>query len=96
MSSILSFQETTKMLCNRKFITTCCWFIFHWYKISVIKQQTIDLRWLLCVCQVRDEYRTDYDSGRGGYGKLVKQKLQINAWRMDNDRPLMNRQMVGM
>ena len=32
-----------------------------------------------CLCQVRDEYRTDYDSGRGGYGKLVKQKLQIQA-----------------
>lgn len=25
--------------------------------------------------QVRDEYRTDYDTGRGGYGKLVQQKL---------------------
>ncbi|CAL4161655.1 unnamed protein product, partial [Meganyctiphanes norvegica] len=24
--------------------------------------------------QVRDEYRTDYDSGRGGYGKIVQQK----------------------
>eukprot|EP00088_Acartia_fossae_P010394 TRINITY_DN15174_c0_g1_i1.p1 TRINITY_DN15174_c0_g1~~TRINITY_DN15174_c0_g1_i1.p1 ORF type:complete len:162 (-),score=18.14 TRINITY_DN15174_c0_g1_i1:82-534(-) len=26
--------------------------------------------------QVRDEYRTDFDSGRGGYGKIVQQKLQ--------------------
>ncbi|XP_048520614.1 nuclear cap-binding protein subunit 2 isoform X2 [Dendroctonus ponderosae] len=25
--------------------------------------------------QVRDEYRTDYDMGRGGYGKLIQQKL---------------------
>lgn len=25
--------------------------------------------------QVRDEYRTDYDSGRGGYGKIIQQKL---------------------
>ncbi|KAB7499217.1 UNVERIFIED_CONTAM: hypothetical protein RMT77_000645 [Armadillidium vulgare] len=25
--------------------------------------------------QVRDEYRTDYDSGRGGYGKIVQQKI---------------------
>ncbi|XP_017780783.1 PREDICTED: nuclear cap-binding protein subunit 2-like [Nicrophorus vespilloides] len=25
--------------------------------------------------QVRDEYRTDYDSGRGGYGKIVAQKF---------------------
>ncbi|XP_063851966.1 nuclear cap-binding protein subunit 2-like [Scylla paramamosain] len=25
--------------------------------------------------QVRDEYRTDYDSGRGGYGKIVQQKM---------------------
>merc|ERR1712002_1417152 len=25
--------------------------------------------------QVRDEYRTDYDSGRGGYGKIVSQRM---------------------
>lgn len=25
--------------------------------------------------QVRDEYRADYDTGRGGYGKMVKAKL---------------------
>ncbi|GIY65214.1 nuclear cap-binding protein subunit 2 [Caerostris extrusa] len=25
--------------------------------------------------QVRDEYRTDYDMGRGGYGKIVQQKI---------------------
>ncbi|KAE8751190.1 hypothetical protein FOCC_FOCC002018 [Frankliniella occidentalis] len=25
--------------------------------------------------QVRDEYRTDYDGGRGGYGKLMQQKV---------------------
>ncbi|XP_064638986.1 nuclear cap-binding protein subunit 2-like [Lineus longissimus] len=25
--------------------------------------------------QVRDEYRTDFDSGRGGYGKMVKEKI---------------------
>eukprot|EP00918_Siedleckia_nematoides_P043674 GHVU01095500.1.p1 GENE.GHVU01095500.1~~GHVU01095500.1.p1 ORF type:complete len:161 (+),score=8.44 GHVU01095500.1:81-563(+) len=25
--------------------------------------------------QVRDEYRTDYDSGRGGYGKITQTKL---------------------
>ncbi|MCL4130607.1 UNVERIFIED_CONTAM: hypothetical protein GTU68_023859, partial [Idotea baltica] len=25
--------------------------------------------------QVRDEYRTDYDSGRGGYGKIIQQKI---------------------
>lgn len=24
--------------------------------------------------QVRDEYRADYDTGRGGYGKIVQQK----------------------
>jgi len=27
--------------------------------------------------QVRDEYRTDFDSGRGGYGKIVQQKLEV-------------------
>ncbi|XP_002987302.2 nuclear cap-binding protein subunit 2 [Selaginella moellendorffii] len=26
--------------------------------------------------QVRDEYRTDYDPGRGGYGKLVQKELE--------------------
>lgn len=25
--------------------------------------------------QVRDEYRTDYDGGRGGYGKLMAQRV---------------------
>ena len=25
--------------------------------------------------QVRDEYRTDYDAGRGGYGTVVKQEM---------------------
>lgn len=29
--------------------------------------------------QVRDEYRTDYDSGRGGYGKLVAPKIAPNT-----------------
>lgn len=27
--------------------------------------------------QVRDEYRTDYDPGRGGYGKLVQHNLEM-------------------
>lgn len=27
------------------------------------------------VIQVRDEYRTDWDAGRGGYGNIVKQEL---------------------
>ncbi|CAL4065744.1 unnamed protein product [Meganyctiphanes norvegica] len=27
--------------------------------------------------QVRDEYRTDYDPGRGGYGKIVAQKTVL-------------------
>ena len=26
--------------------------------------------------QVRDEYRTDFDNGRGGYGKLVAQAVE--------------------
>lgn len=25
--------------------------------------------------QVRDEYRSDFDSGRGGYGKIIQQKV---------------------
>lgn len=29
--------------------------------------------------QVRDEYRTDYDAGRGGYGKLIQQKIAPNT-----------------
>ncbi|XP_030564711.1 nuclear cap-binding protein subunit 2-A [Drosophila novamexicana] len=28
--------------------------------------------------QVRDEYRTDYDAARGGYGKLLTQKIAPN------------------
>nr|ADD24223.1 Nuclear cap-binding protein subunit 2 [Lepeophtheirus salmonis] len=27
--------------------------------------------------QVRDEYRTDYDTGRGGYGQLLRQKFDV-------------------
>jgi nuclear cap-binding protein subunit 2 len=26
--------------------------------------------------QVRDEYRTDFDEGRGGYGKIVSNKIR--------------------
>ncbi len=33
--------------------------------------------------QVRDEYRTDYDEGRGGYGKIMAQKITVR-------NPLMN------
>ena len=29
--------------------------------------------------QVRDEYRTDFDGGRGGYGKIVQTKLAPNT-----------------
>lgn len=29
--------------------------------------------------QVRDEYRTDFDSGRGGYGKLIAPKSAPNT-----------------
>lgn len=29
------------------------------------------------ILQVRDEYRTDWDAGRGGYGNIVKQELAI-------------------
>lgn len=29
--------------------------------------------------QVRDEYRTDFDAGRGGYGKIVAQKIVPQA-----------------
>ena len=30
---------------------------------------------VLCF-KVRDEYRTDFDEGRGGYGKIVAQKIR--------------------
>ncbi|CAN0896740.1 Nuclear cap-binding protein subunit 2 [Linum grandiflorum] len=33
--------------------------------------------------QVRDEYRTDYDPGRGGYGKLVQQELEAQRQLVD-------------
>lgn len=29
--------------------------------------------------QVRDEYRNDFDSGRGGYGKLLQQRVEANV-----------------
>lgn len=29
--------------------------------------------------QVRDEYRTDYDGGRGGYGKIIQQKATMST-----------------
>ncbi|KAG9139823.1 hypothetical protein Leryth_020217 [Lithospermum erythrorhizon] len=33
--------------------------------------------------QVRDEYRTDYDPGRGGYGKLVQKELEAQRELVD-------------
>uniref|UniRef100_A0A0C9QLC9 Nuclear cap-binding protein subunit 2 n=1 Tax=Wollemia nobilis TaxID=56998 RepID=A0A0C9QLC9_9CONI len=33
--------------------------------------------------QVRDEYRTDYDPGRGGYGKLVQKELEARRQLVD-------------
>ncbi|BAT92309.1 nuclear cap-binding protein subunit 2 [Vigna umbellata] len=33
--------------------------------------------------QVRDEYRTDYDPGRGGYGKLVQKELEVQRQLVD-------------
>ncbi|KAJ4729755.1 Nuclear cap-binding protein subunit 2 [Melia azedarach] len=33
--------------------------------------------------QVRDEYRTDYDPGRGGYGKLVQRELEAQRQLVD-------------
>lgn len=33
--------------------------------------------------QVRDEYRTDYDPGRGGYGKLVQRELESRRQLVD-------------
>lgn len=29
--------------------------------------------------QVRDEYRSDYDVGRGGYGKIIQQKAGVDV-----------------
>nr|QYY47597.1 CBP20 [Oryza sativa] len=33
--------------------------------------------------QVRDEYRTDYDPGRGGYGKMVQEELEAQRELVD-------------
>lgn len=33
--------------------------------------------------QVRDEYRTDYDPGRGGYGKLIQKELEAQRHLVD-------------
>jgi len=35
--------------------------------------------------QVRDEYRTDYDMGRGGYGKIVNQRMGPDIRESDKD-----------
>jgi hypothetical protein len=46
-----------------------------WHQIRQIRdscQQT--LNWP----QVRDEYRTDFDAGRGGYGQIMKTKLDVS------------------
>lgn len=32
---------------------------------------------------MRDEYRTDYDPGRGGYGKLVQKELEVQRHLVD-------------
>ena len=54
--------ETPKSLCMLKF-----WYTPFYDVILAIFVQN----------QVRDEYRTDFDGGRGGYGMIVKQKLEI-------------------
>jgi hypothetical protein len=36
-------------------------------------------RLVWCAAQVRDEYRIDYDQGRGGYGKVVQQELAFQG-----------------
>ncbi|BBM99338.1 nuclear cap-binding protein subunit 2 [Marchantia polymorpha subsp. ruderalis] len=38
--------------------------------------------------QVRDEYRTDYDPGRGGYGKLVQKELESRRQLVDYETPV--------
>lgn len=32
-----------------------------------------------CTAQVRDEYRMDYDSGRGGYGSILHKEMEVRA-----------------
>ncbi|XP_067143314.1 nuclear cap-binding protein subunit 2-like [Centruroides vittatus] len=34
--------------------------------------------------QVRDEYRTDYDDGRGGYGKLQQHRMVSSSWNSES------------
>lgn len=43
-----------------------CWFFFYY-----------DLFVYFSVVQVRDEYRQDYDPGRGGYGKRIVQGKEM-------------------
>jgi len=40
--------------------------------------------------QVRDEYRTDYDIGRGGYGKIVNQRMGPDIRESDSVIPNKN------
>ena len=47
----------------------------------MIVGQTLELLLLL---QVRDEYRTDYDNGRGGYGNIMRSELEIRQQTMQD------------
>ena len=56
-------------LCGRETV----WERQDWGAGSTFENQISEL---VISFQVRDEYRTDFDSGRGGYGKIVQQKLE--------------------
>lgn len=55
--------------------TSCC----TWHQLSEAQLQSAGSMLSgpeSSALQVRDEYRTDYDAGRGGYGNILKQELE--------------------
>lgn len=49
--------------------------IFEFISCVYFTHKMCDITMLYLFFQVRDEYRSDFDSGRGGYGKIIQQKV---------------------
>lgn len=50
---------------------------------------------LLLTQQVRDEYRMDYDSGRGGYGNILQKEMESRQAMMNTMADEMNYGAMG-
>ena len=45
------------------------------FPVELIPIDTYFVTMVTLCCKVRDEYRSDFDTGRGGYGKMVQSKI---------------------